>query len=159
MLNQADIKYLDTIFKPYVIEENFTTGEWKCGKYITINSNFELIPNKELCKLYAEHLNTVKRNYKFVCKNNVLNKLPIDIENVVFLFIKEPLVSYKMIYKYWEQKYIVILESWKNELYCDNVFDNETNDYSYSAYNKITKINNMLFQIKNSSFVNYNSYE
>jgi hypothetical protein len=151
MLKEGDMKYLDKIFKPCVIEEDFSQGEWKCGKYININSNFELIPNKEKCKFYAAHLNSIKRNYKFVCKKNIFNKLPLDVENVVFSFIKEPLVSYKMIYKYWEQKYIVILESWKNDHYCDNFFETEPPDY-FSNYNKITKINNMLFLIKSSSF-------
>ena len=155
MLTDCDTKYLDSIFTPFIKEEiELTQGYWELGKYISFDTNFEFIPNKATCILYASFLNERKSNYKFTCKKLFFTGLPDDVENYIISFIKEPSVSFKTVYQHWEQKYVAILNEWKTEDNFDIIYYpiNE-NDY-FTAQNRSKKINAMLQMIKMSSIAN-----
>ena len=155
MLTEADTKYLDSIFTPFIKEEvELTQDYWQMGKNISFDTNFESIPNKATCILYASFLNERKCNYKFTCKNQLLPDLPHDVEHNIISFIDEPFVSFKTVYRHWEQKYVAILNDWKTEDKFDILYYpiNE-NDY-FTAQNRSKKITDMLQMIKMLSIAN-----
>ena len=155
MLTECDTKYLDSIFTPFIKEEvELTQGYWQLGKNISFDTNFECIPNKATCILYALYLNERKCNYKFTCKKLFFTGLPDDVEHNIISFIEEPFVSFKTVYRHWEQKYVAILNDWNTEDNFDILYYpiNE-NDY-FTAQNRLKKITAMLHRIKMSSIAN-----
>jgi hypothetical protein len=153
MITTDDSKFLDSTFLPYITEDGEkkkTQGYWELGKYISLNTNFDEIPNKERCNIYVSTLNIMKNNYKFVCKNQIFDALPLDSENIILSYIKVPSISYKTIYKYWGEKYIDILEKWKSEDTFDIMYyPHHENDY-FVAHNRLKKIDALLHLIKMS---------